>query len=67
MCIRDRVDNGLVTIHACQDASKYKVRASDGSEALRPDARTTFDYQVIYDAKSETWLVYNLVGLGQSC
>ncbi|MFH8253028.1 hypothetical protein ACH3VR_21860 [Microbacterium sp. B2969] len=63
----EKVDNGLVTIHACQDASKYKVWASDGSEALRPDARSLFDYQVIYDTKSETWLVYNLVSLGQSC
>lgn len=63
----EEVENGLVTINACQDASDYKVWASDGSEALRPDARTTFDYQVIYDTKTETWLVYNLISLGQSC
>jgi hypothetical protein len=63
----EEVENGLVTINACQDASEYKVWASDGSEALRPDARSTFDYQVIYDTKTETWLVYNLISLGQSC
>lgn len=63
----EEVENGLVTINACQDASDYKVWASDGSEALRPDARTTFDYQVVYDAESETWLVYNLISLGESC
>lgn len=61
------VENGLVTINACQDASEYKVFASDGSEALRPDARTTFDYQVIYDSERETWLVYDLISLGESC
>jgi hypothetical protein len=63
----EEVENGLVTINACQDATDYKVWASDGSEALRPDARTTFDYQVIYDTETETWLVYNLISLGQSC
>lgn len=63
----EEVETGLVTINACQDASDYKVWASDGSEALRPDARSTFDYQVIYDTKTETWLVYNLISLGQSC
>lgn len=63
----EEVENGLVTINACQDASDYKVWASDGSEALRPDARTTFDYQVVYDVESETWLVYNLISLGESC
>ncbi len=61
------VENGLVTINACQDASEYKVFASDGSEALRPDARTTFDYQVIYDSERQTWLVYDLISLGESC
>jgi len=63
----EEVENGLVTINACQDATDYKVWASDGSEALRPDARTTFDYQVVYDVESETWLVYNLISLGESC
>lgn len=63
----EEIENGLVTINACQDSSEYKVWASDGSEALRPDARTTFDYQVIYNSESETWLVYNLISLGESC
>lgn len=63
----EEIENGLVTINACQDASEYKVFASDGSEALRPDARSTFDYQVIYDSERETWLVYNLISLGESC
>lgn len=63
----EEVENGLVTINACQDASEYKVLASDGSEALRPEARTTFDYQVIYDSERETWLVYDLISLGESC
>ena len=63
----EEVENGLVTVNACQDASDYKVFASDGSEALRPDARSTFDYQVIYDSERETWLVYNLISLGESC
>ena len=61
------IENGLVTINACQDASEYKVWASDGSEAMRPEARSTFDYQVVYDSESETWLVYNLISLGESC
>lgn len=63
----EEVENGLVTINACQDASDYKVWASDGSEAMRPDARSTFDYQVVYDSETETWLVYNLISLGESC
>jgi len=63
----EEIENGLVTINACQDASEYKVFASDGSEALRPDPRSTFDYQVIYDSERETWLVYDLISLGESC
>ena len=34
---------------------------------MRPEARSTFDYQVVYDSESETWLVYNLISLGESC
>ena len=63
----EEVENGLVTINACQDASDYKIWASDGSVAMRPDARSTFDYQVVYDSETETWLVYNLISLGESC
>jgi|GEM_PF-1798713 hypothetical protein len=63
------VENGLVTINACQDASDYKIFASDGSEAMRPpEPRVKFDYQVIYDAEREAWLVYDLIDLGsQTC
>lgn len=62
------VENGLITINACQDASEYKIYASDGSEAMRPaEARSTFDYQVVYDSDSEKWLVYDLISLGESC
>lgn len=62
------VEHGLVTINACQDGTSYKVFASDGSEAMRPaDRRTTFDYQVVYDAEREAWLVYDLISLGETC
>lgn len=61
-------ENGLVTINACQDGTDYKLFASDGSEGMRPaDLRTTFDYQVVYDADSEAWLVYDLISLGETC
>jgi hypothetical protein len=43
------------------------VFARHGSEALRPEPRATFDYQVIYDSERETWLVYDLISLGESC
>lgn len=60
--------NGLVTINACQDLSGYKIFASDGSEGMQPEEkRTTFDYQVIYDAGREAWLVYDSISLGETC
>lgn len=62
------VGNGLVTINACQDASDYKLFASDGSEGLRPEnLRNVFDFQVIYDADREAWLVYDIVNLNETC
>ncbi|MBF0816276.1 hypothetical protein E4U02_07620 [Microbacterium paludicola] len=62
------IENGLVTINACQDASDYQVYASDGSEAMmHPDPRQLFDYQVVYDADREAWLVSDLISLGQTC
>lgn len=62
------VENGMVTINACQDGTEYKLFASDGSEGMRPEElRTTFDYQVIYDADREAWLVYDLISLGETC
>lgn len=61
-------ENGLVTINACQDGTDYKLFASDGSEGMRPEElRTTFDYQVIYDADAQAWLVYDLISLGETC
>lgn len=62
------VENGLVTINACQDGTDYKLFASDGSEGMRPEElRTTFDYQVIYDADRQAWLVNDLISLGETC
>ncbi len=62
------VPNGLVTVQACQDASEYKIWASDGSEAMaRPQERDLFDYQVVYDSDAKAWLVYELTSLGQTC
>lgn len=64
----DGIDNGLVTVNACQDASNYKVFASDGSPAMTPPSlRNKFDYQVIYDTKSKTWLVSDSISLNQTC
>lgn len=64
----DGIENGLVTVNACQDASGYKVFASDGSPAMRPPSdRNKFDYKVIYDAKAKAWLVSDAVSLGQTC
>lgn len=64
----ETIPNGMVTVNACQDASEYKLWASDGSEAYpRPQERDLFDFQVIYDADSEAWLVYDLVALGETC
>lgn len=61
-------ENGLVTINACQDGSDYKVFASDGSAGMQPEnQRLTFDYQVIYDAERQAWLVYDLVSLNEPC
>lgn len=61
-------ENGLVTINACQDASDYKLTASDGSAGMTPESlRNTFDYQVIYDAERQAWLVYDLISLGETC
>lgn len=62
------VENGLVTINACQDGTDYQVYASDGSAAMRPDElRNLYDYQVIYSAEREAWLVYDLIPLRQTC
>lgn len=62
------VENGLVTINACQDLSDYKIFASDGSAGMQPEEkRTTFDYQVIYDSNAQAWLVYDLISLGETC
>lgn len=62
------VENGLVTVNACQDLSNYKIFASDGSAGMQPEnKRTTFDYQVIYDADRQAWLVYDLISLGETC
>ena len=62
------VENGLVTVNACQDASGYKVFASDGSPAMTPPSlRNKLDYQVIYDAKAKAWLVFDSVSLNQTC
>lgn len=62
------IENGLITINACQDATDYKLFASDGSEGMRPEnLRTTFDYQVTYDADRKAWLVYDLISLGETC
>ena len=62
------VENGLITINACQDLSEYKGFASDGSEAMQPEEkRNLVDYQVVYDAERQAWLVYDVIGLGQTC
>lgn len=62
------VDNGLVTINACQDSSEYKIWASDGSPGYpRSQERNLFDYQITYNAEREAWLVYDAVYLGQTC
>lgn len=62
------VENGLVTINACLDGSDYKLFASDGSEGMRPEnLRNVFDFQVIYDADRQAWLVYDLITLDETC
>jgi hypothetical protein len=62
------IENGLVTIHACQDTSDYKVWAHDGSEApTRPSERYLFDFQVTYSASAKAWLVSDLISLNQTC
>lgn len=62
------IENGLVTINACQDGSEYKVFASDGSPGMQPEEqRLTFDYQVTYNAERQAWLVYDLVSLNEPC
>ncbi len=62
------IDNGMVTINACQDASEYVIRASDGSLAMRPERqRVLIDFDVVYDAERQAWLVYKLTNLDQPC
>lgn len=64
----ETIPNGMVTVNACQDASEYKLWASDGSESYpRERERDLFDYQVIYDADRQAWLVYDLIALGETC
>lgn len=61
-------ENGLVTVNACQDMTEYNIWASDGSEAMRPDdRRTKVDYQVVYDTARQAWLVYDVIGLNETC
>ncbi|GAA1745538.1 hypothetical protein [Microbacterium paludicola] len=62
------VENGLVTINACQDGSEYTVYPSDGSDPYPNDQeRNLFDYQVVYDNELQRWLVYDLISQGQTC
>lgn len=64
----ESIPNGMVTVNACQDASEYKIWASDGSKGYpREQERDLFDYQVIYDADRQAWLVYDLIALGETC
>lgn len=64
----NEIENGLVTINACQDATGYKVTTNDGTPAMTPaEQRQTFDYQITYDAERKVWLVYNSIVIGEPC
>ena len=66
---RSGVENGLVTINACQDSTGYKIITNDGKPALvdQNNARLVYDYQVIYDAEKQAWLVSDLINTGSKC
>lgn len=62
------ITHGLVTLNACQDASGYVITTNDGSPAMRPEnPRVVVDYQVIYEAERQAWLVYDVISLGETC
>jgi hypothetical protein len=62
------VENGLVTVDGCQDASNYHITTHDGKPAMRPPHdRIKLEYQVTYDPKSQLWLVSKQVDLQATC
>lgn len=62
------VNNGLVTIDGCQDASNRHVTTHDGKPAMKsPNPRIKLEYQVSYDIKSKLWLVLKQVDLQATC
>lgn len=62
------VDNGLVIVPGCLDASGRVTTTADGKPAMtNPNPRNEVEYHVIYDAKTKTWLVNDRVSLGTTC
>lgn len=63
------IENGLVTINACQDSTGYTITTNDGKPALVDpnNARLVYDYQVVYDAERQAWLVSDLINTGSKC
>lgn len=63
------IDNGLVLVPGCMDASKYKITTADGKPAFRPDSvRSKVELQVSYDTQRSQWLVSDFIGSsGQTC
>lgn len=62
------IANGLVTVPGCLDLSGRKITTADGKPAMQnPNLRNQFEFQVIYNAETQSWLVRQLVDLGSTC
>lgn len=62
------INNGLVIVPGCQDASGRITTTADGKPAMQnPTPRNEVEFHVIYDAETKTWLVNDRIDLGTTC
>lgn len=64
----DGIENGLVIVPGCLDASERKITTADGTPAMQnPKLRNEVEFQVTYDKEQKLWLVSNLIETGGTC
>lgn len=60
--------NGLVIVPGCLDSSERMITTADGKPAMQnPEPRNQVEFQVVYDADRQAWLVSSLISTGETC
>lgn len=64
----DGIENGLVIVPGCLDASERMITTADGKPAMQnPNPRNKVEFQVTYDKEQKLWLVSNRISTGETC